>query len=445
MSALTIFKESYPDWVPSKLIEMDDKWIIIAKPKQPGKRATMDPFFKVDKKTGVASEYAMHKERALFLSKMDTAIDVSPIQHHGIKGMHWGERRWQDEQGKWTPAGRIRYGKGGSQRSNVDDLKILNREGDVRPIYSTRNDYIYNREVAKYRGKFVEPALIVGANPEAYKTGKPGITPKKLKAVNPDYGIQTGTTMNCQKCSITLELMNRGYEGIKAGRSADGVDDYAVADCFMGAISSDCSKSGAAKLLKSFGPNASGIFSAYYTFDENAGHAVYFHNDKNGEPTFYDSQDGRTIVHGLNAVYKEYSYDPGDDRTTITRLDNCDIDWQQMSEYGMIRFDDGNSYVKNMRTKEVTDFYSSGEGWITDSKKANKQVSTDKLLSAWDNLDVSIDKTIKDTSLKDLQNDLYWELYDKNISKSQYNKLARMLSNGASVDAVADVLSTYIK
>ena len=33
------------------------------------------------------------------------------LQHHGIKGMRWGIRRFQNKNGGLTPAGRKRYAK----------------------------------------------------------------------------------------------------------------------------------------------------------------------------------------------------------------------------------------------------------------------------------------------------------------------------------------------
>lgn len=33
------------------------------------------------------------------------------LYHAGIKGMKWGQRRYQNEDGTLTPAGKIRYGK----------------------------------------------------------------------------------------------------------------------------------------------------------------------------------------------------------------------------------------------------------------------------------------------------------------------------------------------
>ena len=39
------------------------------------------------------------------------------LYHHGIKGMHWHERRFQNKDGSLTPAGRVRYGVGQAARA----------------------------------------------------------------------------------------------------------------------------------------------------------------------------------------------------------------------------------------------------------------------------------------------------------------------------------------
>ena len=45
-------------------------------------------------------------------------IRESDLAHHGIKGQKWGQRRFQNEDGTWTAAGRERYGgSDGPQRS----------------------------------------------------------------------------------------------------------------------------------------------------------------------------------------------------------------------------------------------------------------------------------------------------------------------------------------
>ena len=67
---------------------------------------------------------------------MDNTIQTSftdwrsGLQHFGTKGMKWGQRRFQNEDGSLTSLGRERYGKHGerSARGTKRDLNKLDRE-----------------------------------------------------------------------------------------------------------------------------------------------------------------------------------------------------------------------------------------------------------------------------------------------------------------------------
>ena len=54
-------------------------------------------------------------------------IPVSPyLEHFGIKGQKWGDRRFQNEDGSLTAAGRARYGVAtGSERRTLENLKRI--------------------------------------------------------------------------------------------------------------------------------------------------------------------------------------------------------------------------------------------------------------------------------------------------------------------------------
>ena len=79
-------------------------------------------------------------------------MEYNHLQHHGIKGMKWGVRRYRNKDGSLTPAGRKRYGdwsedartaseirtKKVSQMSNAE-LKKLNERVRLEQEYSRLN------------------------------------------------------------------------------------------------------------------------------------------------------------------------------------------------------------------------------------------------------------------------------------------------------------------
>lgn len=80
--------------------------------------------------------------------------------HHGIKGQKWGVRRFQNEDGSWTPAGEERYGKDFRAKTGRIGIGIRTKltdndrafglgSGDLR---EGRVAY-YENQVAKYSEK----------------------------------------------------------------------------------------------------------------------------------------------------------------------------------------------------------------------------------------------------------------------------------------------------
>jgi len=70
-------------------------------------------------------------------------VRVSPdeLKHHGIKGQKWGNRRFQNEDGSYTEAGKDRYGFG-------DNSKIENRYKRGK-AYSKEQESVKNQEYEK--------------------------------------------------------------------------------------------------------------------------------------------------------------------------------------------------------------------------------------------------------------------------------------------------------
>lgn len=57
------------------------------------------------------------------MTKKPNYVFDDELYHWGIKGQRWGERRFQNEDGSWTPEGRERYGKGDGERVKIEKAK----------------------------------------------------------------------------------------------------------------------------------------------------------------------------------------------------------------------------------------------------------------------------------------------------------------------------------
>ena len=102
------------------------------------------------------------------------------IEHHGIKGMKWGIRRFQNKDGSLTPAGKIRYGSAdanagssperskpsllGSKGMKWGDRRYQNEDGSLTPAGRKRYLAEANRQAnlgirsQEYREKHTIPA-----------------------------------------------------------------------------------------------------------------------------------------------------------------------------------------------------------------------------------------------------------------------------------------------
>lgn len=73
------------------------------------------------------------------------------LEHHGIKGQKWGERRFQNEDGSWTAAGRERYGKGGAPKATLSDVALaIGPTKRLKDAYPTRSSVDLNRNYANH-------------------------------------------------------------------------------------------------------------------------------------------------------------------------------------------------------------------------------------------------------------------------------------------------------
>lgn len=73
--------------------------------------------------------------------------------HHGIKGQRWGVRRYQNEDGSWTPAGEKRYGKEFKSKNGLLGIALRTRLTDSDRFFGLGSDDLKQGRVAYYENK----------------------------------------------------------------------------------------------------------------------------------------------------------------------------------------------------------------------------------------------------------------------------------------------------
>lgn len=167
---------------------------------------------------------------------------------------------------------------------------------------------------------------------EGYRHVSDGISSRSLESINPGYG-KPGTTENCTKCTVALELQKRGYN-VAAGRQTYPALADAATYWFDNATRDDYSYNDAETKIKDFGAGASGMFDFRYP-GTNAGHAMYFEVNQDNSVSFLDGQNGKSYG-SLEEVQKTYGFDT-ERELAVTRLDTCTPNWDHMAEDSVIR------------------------------------------------------------------------------------------------------------
>lgn len=249
------------------------------------------------------------------------------LYHHGIKGMRWGVRRYQNKDGTLTAAGKERYQNGKSYleigKQFIDQKKSEKVNGIQKNVGFGKTKCLawagitlsalatflllkQKRDEKKYEEertrKFATRKLhelvslydkrTIKSIDDLPKLKSKEVLSESIKKVNPDFP-KKGTVQNCAFCTAALAMREKGFD-VMAHKTNEG---WPTGTLFLNLFHSESvimpSKQTAAQMLNtlsSFGPETYGNLSI--TWKSGAGHSVFWKNE-NGKIHIYDGQAGK--------------------------------------------------------------------------------------------------------------------------------------------------------
>jgi hypothetical protein len=215
----------------------------------------------------------------------------SELYHHGILGMHWGIRRFQNKDGSLTGAGKKRYDVGSKRDSSKD--KILNE----RDIINVGNSVIRNRSEEKSLNLF-ESQKKYWTNFFKNQGDNDQDAESKAKdyaawdvVTTQDYRNYSDFGNNCPNCALSVELKKRGIN-VRPKGNRYGLTAEQIHEVYVGEKTTKCTSKSDFFDKKNYGPPGShGQLFGYYV--DGGGHTLNYTVLSNGTVQIEDAQVGK--------------------------------------------------------------------------------------------------------------------------------------------------------
>ena len=310
---------------------------------------------------------------------------MNELYHYGILGQKWGVRRFQNEKGSLTPAGKKRYGQnvlgslfgiGDKKKPKYTDKELYDlavndpdsidytrvdhkEQGDVTEgvvhavstvvkmklggVFAARKEIVRGAEFVS--GLFnstkydIERSDNVTDKKTGFKLKDREYTPEEdLSRVNPDFkDFNTNSKNNCMLCTVTTEMRRRGYD-VTAKKAGYGyftqdlerwfpdveIKNYHRTPGVVSASDTARYDDVVNQMLSDNPEGARGNLMVEYIF--GGGHSM-FYEIKKGKLIVRDGQTGETYT--KDQIVEMFGYCP---RIQWARLDNVDFDPEAIKE-----------------------------------------------------------------------------------------------------------------
>ena len=159
------------------------------------------------------------------------------LYHHGIKGMKWGIRRYQNEDGSLTPEGKVRYNKSeetkdyakrlnaidkrlANDRYTVDDskFKVFSKATEAEKAEARKNIANGEKEVKQ----IIKEATKAGYSVQSKEVARAATAGK---AIADEILLASGATLGLQVLGIPMVVLGTGNNYVSGKKYRVGEED----------------------------------------------------------------------------------------------------------------------------------------------------------------------------------------------------------------------------
>lgn len=281
-------------------------------------------------------------------------MSTDDLCHHGIKGMKWGVRRYQNADGSLTAAGRERYyntktgmSKYAGMMGYPSSYPRFYKEDSFKEVLATpRQD---GSGLIDYKSPF-HSELVESRRRQDYLDEPDNVFDKIKSKVNPTHGSEFGTTDNCTKVAATVCLAKMGYD-YTAGRAQSGLAE-AFDYWFDNAEKTTCDNLGQACAQK-LNDVANGSFGTVNLRNKNGGgHVFNWERTSNGDFRLGEFQasegeiyEGSSPSECFEKYLAKYPWFSSDNVVRVHDMTNASANFSHMAEDSVSRITDAEGSI----------------------------------------------------------------------------------------------------